>query len=225
MKLTTTKDAGQGNGVNILVYGNAGTGKTHMCQTAPKPLIISAESGLMSLRDVDIPVIEVKSYDDLLQAYTFITTDPGAEQFETICLDSISEIAEVILDHEKSQVKDVRQAYGELITKTMSLCRAFRDLNQFNVYFSAKQEKIKDELSGALLYSPSMPGTKLGVQLSYLFDIVACLRSGKDEEGKVVRSLQTFSDVQYSAKDRSSSLAEFETPDLTIIFNKIKGTK
>lgn len=37
------------NGVKVLVYGQAGAGKTHLIRTLPHPVILSAEGGLLSL--------------------------------------------------------------------------------------------------------------------------------------------------------------------------------
>jgi len=57
---TTTTEA-KTQGINVLVYGRAGVGKTTLIRTAPKPIIISIERGLLPLRDVtpSIPVIEI----------------------------------------------------------------------------------------------------------------------------------------------------------------------
>lgn len=47
LTLTTTRQAVQANGVKILVYGQAGAGKTVLsATTGGNPLIISAEAGL-----------------------------------------------------------------------------------------------------------------------------------------------------------------------------------
>jgi len=100
IKLTTTKKAGVENGIKILVHAPAGTGKTRLCATTPDPsktVIISAEAGLLSLRGVDIPVIEVSTIDDVKDAYRFIMNDEQAKGFEWVCLDSVTEIAEVCL--------------------------------------------------------------------------------------------------------------------------------
>ena len=103
-----------------------------------------------------------------------------AKNFQSIGLDSISEIGEVVLNNAKRQVKDPRQAYGELIEKMETLVRAFRDIPGKNVLVSAKMEPTKDELSGIVKYGPSMPGAKLGPKLPYFFDIVMRLGIGKD---------------------------------------------
>ena len=83
-------------------------------------------------------------------------------------------------------------------------------------------EKSQDEM-GRMLYSPSMPGNKIGQSLPYFFDEVFALRVEKDEEGKPRRLLQCKPCNQWQAKDRSTKLNDFETPDLGAIIRKIGG--
>jgi phage nucleotide-binding protein len=220
INLKSTRGAAS-DGVKILVYGGAGSGKTTLIGTLPDPIIISAEAGLLSLADLDIPYIEVTNMDSLKEAYQFVASKE-ANEFKSVAIDSISEIAEVVLSAEKKIAKDVRQAYGQLQEQVTDLIRAFRDLSGKNVYMSAKMEKQQDE-SGRILYGPSMPGTKLGQHLPYYFDEVFCLRVEKDEEGKTIRMLQTEADPSYGAKDRSGKLDPWEKADLSFIINKISG--
>lgn len=224
LHFTTTDRAAVDSGIKVLVYGGAGSGKTVLCATAPTPIIISAEAGLLSLRNVSIPVIEVKTMADLADIYRWITEAHEAKQFETACLDSISEIGEKVLVNSKMLAKDPRQAYGDMAEKLLALIKAYRDLPQKNVYFSAKMEKEKDEISGAMMYQPMMPGKQIGPQLPYLFDEVFRLGVSKDQQNNEFRFLQTQPYLQYVAKDRSGKLAPFEQPNLTQIFNTIKGT-
>lgn len=220
--LTSTKQSAQVNGIKVLTYGQAGAGKTSLCGTTGEPtIIISAESGLLSLRHLDIPVIEVNTIADVHEAYQFITTSEEAKQFRWVCLDSISEIAEVVLNYEKKNTKDPRQAYGALAEQMQDLLRAFRDLPGKNVYMSAKCDRTKDETTGAMLYGPSMPGSKIGQGIPYLFDEVFVLRAEKADDGKIYRTLQTGADFQYVAKDRSGVLDLYEAPDLSLIAKKI----
>lgn len=222
IKLTNTRQAAQVNGIKVLCYGGAGAGKTTLCGTTNEPtVIISAESGLLSLRHSDIPVIEVSSLADVHEAYRFVTESEEAKDFRWVCLDSISEIAEVVLSYEKKATKDPRQAYGALSEQMQDLLRAFRDIPGRNVYMSAKMERTKDDATGALLYGPSMPGAKLGQGIPYLFDEVFVLRAEKADDGQVYRTLQTGSDFQFVAKDRSGALEFYEEPDLSKIAAKI----
>jgi len=221
ISIVSSRQAAALHGIKCLVYGKAGMGKTYLARTAPKPIVLSAESGMLSLRDVDIPVITIRTVDDLTEAYNWACSSPEAAQFDTIYIDSISEIGEVVLSNAKAQVKDPRQAYGELIEKMMVTLKAFRDLPGKHVVMAAKQNVVTDSVTGAITYGPSMPGARLAMELPYLFDEVFQLSIGKTPEGIEYRYLRTHPDMQNEAKDRSGVLDAIEPPDLTHIFNKI----
>lgn len=212
----------QMRGVKFLAYGNAGAGKTTLTATLPNPIVLSAEGGLLSLAGADLPYIEITEMKDLFDAYRWTTESDEAKEFESIALDSISEIAEVVLAAEKKISKDPRQAYGATQDIMGGLIRSFRDIQGKHVYFSAKLEKSQDEM-GKMLYAPSMPGNKLGQQLPYFFDEVFALRVERDAEGVSHRMLMCQPDGSWTAKDRSGRLDQWETPDLGEIIKKIGG--
>lgn len=219
-----TKDAA-GDGIKILVYGTYGAGKTYLTRTLPhdETFLVSAEAGLLSLNDVEIAGARVTSIEDVHEIYEWLLMSEDARRFSWIAVDSLTEIAEVVLSAEKKKSSDARQAYGALIDSMGDLVRAFRDLPGRNVYMSAKQERIRDEFSGGMLYGPMMPGSKLGPGLPHLFDEVMCLRVHTNDDGEQQRALQTQPDTQYGAKDRSGKLDAFEPPDLGLIAAKIRG--
>ena len=221
MRRLSTKDYAS-NGIKMLVHGQAGIGKTCLCASLPNPIILSVESGLLSLSSFDIPAVEIKTLDDLSEAYDWISNSDEAKQYQSICLDSISEIAEVVLSDEKDKEKDPRKAYGNLQDIMLDLMRCFRDLPGKNVYFSAKQERVQDD-SGRLLFGPSMPGQKLSQQIPYLFDEVFCYQMVRDENNVPKRVLLTQPDGINVAKDRSGKLDMWEEPDLGAIINKIRS--
>ena len=208
------------NGVKLLVYGNSGSGKTSLIPTLPNPVVLSAEGGLLSIADADVPFVEVSSYDTLMEAYAWLTQSAEAKGFDSVALDSISEIAEVVLNHEKKIAKDPRAAYGNMQEQMSDLIRAFRDLPEKHVYFTAKCEKATDE-TGRLLFAPSMPGNKTGQQLPYFFDEVLALRVEKDADGNAQRALMCDSDGIWLAKDRSGKLDTWESADLGALIAKI----
>lgn len=212
------------NGVKVLVYGQAGAGKTSLIKTLPAPLVLSAEGGLLSIADADVPFIEVSSMDTLKEAYQWVLNSDEAKHFQSIALDSISEIAEVVLNFEKKNTKDPRAAYGAMQEQMGDIIRGFRDIPGKHVYFSAKLEKTQDEM-GRVLYAPSMPGNKVGQSLPYFFDEVLALRVERDADGNAQRALMCESDGLWQAKDRSGKLATWESPDLGEVFKKIGGVK
>ena len=208
------------SGVKVLVYGQAGAGKTSLIKTLPSPIDLSAEGGLLSVQDSDLPYIEVDGMETLKEAWLWLTESKEAQAYKSVALDSISEIAEVVLNAEKKATKDPRQAYGAMQEQMADIIRAFRDLPNRHVYMSAKLEKSQDEM-GRILYAPSMPGNKTGQSLPYYFDEVLALRIERDGEGNTQRALMCDGDGLWLAKDRSGKLAPWEAPDLGAIIAKI----
>jgi len=210
------------NGVKCLVYGPPKVGKTRLIATAPAPVILSAEGGLLSLRQYNLPYIEIKTMLDLSEAYRWYTQAQEAKQFYTIGLDSISEIIEVLLEHEKARTRDPRKAYGEIITQGLRIVRDFRDIPGRNVVMTAKMEYSKDEANGMMLFQPSFPGSKLGPAVPYFPDEIFqyCVFTNP-QTGQRGEFLRCWADQQNIAGDRSGALDQWELPNLSNVFAKI----
>ncbi len=225
IKFTTT--AKSGKTANILVYSRSGLGKTVLASTAPSPIIISSERGLMSIAEFDIPVIEVSTLEDFKDAYKFVMSN--GKKYETVVIDSISDIAESVLSDFLENVRDPRQAYGKLNQGIAKMIRKFRDMEK-HTYFIAKADTF-ESASGMQCMRPKMPGRTLTADLPFFFDQCLVLRLGeanrKNDDGEdekyTYRFLQTAPDLTYEAKDRSDQLNAKEKPDLTYLFKKIKG--
>lgn len=220
IQLRSTAQAGN-EGIKCLIYGGSGVGKTPLLATAPSPIIISAERGLLSLRAYNIPYIAVTSMSELWDAYVWARDSNEAKQFFTLALDSISEIMEVLLEEEKKKNKDPRKAYGALLDSGLMIARNFRDINNKCTVVIAKEEYDKDESTGQMFFGPMLPGSKLGPRLPYYFDETFQMIVGRDANNQVYRALRTQRTFQHVARDRSGKLAEYEPANLTQIFTKI----
>lgn len=230
LNITTVEQASGNHGVKILTYGSAGAGKTRLCGTAPKPVIISAEAGLLTFRrmikegklDPQTPVIEVTSFAIMEEAFNWCKTNAAAQGIQTICLDSISEIAERCLAAEKNKTKDPRQAYGEMASRTIEKVKEYRDLPGFHVIITAKQTVVKDPVTGVEKAQPTSPGQQVGPALPYLFDEVWHAYTDKDPKtGDTFHALRTHAAFNAEAKDRSGVLNEIEYPDASYLIDKI----
>lgn len=220
IKIESTADAHQ-HGLKMLVHGQAGVGKTRMCATTgdlDHTIILSAEAGLLSLRDFDIDVITIKSIDQMREALSFVAGKRG-QKYRWVCIDSLSEIAEVCLSEEMDETPNGLKAYGEMGKTMTRMIRAFRDLPGRNVVMTCKTERIADE--GRLVWAPMLPGKMLSQNISYLFDEVFAFRTKPRDDGGVQRFLQTVNDGYYDAKDRSGALDPVEPPSLKRIAEKI----
>ncbi len=227
IKIQQTSDI-EFHGVKCIVYGGAGVGKTRLCATAPKPLLISAEQGLLSLSEVDVPYIEVTSLEELDEAYNMVKKDAG-QTYQTIGLDSLSEIAEVLISKELPKHKDGRQAYAALAQAMLPMLKKFRDLKNVNTIFTCKRIDIKDDESGTVSTELLLPGNVLGYQVPYIVDELFYM----DIDRKGIPWLQTKPSRRIFAKDRSGALdpnGEFakdasSVPNLAVLFKKIADKK
>ena len=235
MEFSTSSHQNLNAGVKMLVYGPAGHGKTVLAATLPNPVLLSAEAGTLSLGRAnleriygvgnptityDMPLIIIHNLNDLIEAYQWLSLSQEAKRFQSVGIDSISEIAEVVLNNAKKGAKDPRMAYGTMIEQMTDTIRKLRDLAGKHVYMSAKMGMQKDEATQITKYAPDMPGNKLGQAMPYFPDIVLAMRLGKNPDGSTFRYLQTQPDLQYDAKDRSGSLALMEYPHLGAIIDK-----
>jgi len=212
------------NGLNIMVYGPPGVGKTRLISTLPAPLIISSERGNLTLKGFDIPVAYIQNGQDLKTVYDFLKSD-GGKTIKSVALDSVSDIAETMLGIAKRSNNDVRQAYGQIAELIIDWMKKFRDLPHVHKYFVAQMAPFKDEVTGQIKWGPDFPGKQIGKSAPYIFDLL--LRAGVhvDEKGERTYYLQTKADQFYDAKDRSDALDAYEQSDFNIILNKVAGVK
>jgi energy-coupling factor transporter ATP-binding protein EcfA2 len=210
--------------VKVLVFGPSGVGKTTLIKTLPNPLIITSEKKLLALKDEKIRTIVIDDHHDLERVYTMIMEDPKFKPFETIVLDSVSDIAETLLDHFREHPVDgnphPQAPYGSMLDVLIPLIKKFRDIPDKHVYFIAKAKYVQDQNTGITMWMPSCPGQKLGPELPYLFDIVLAMRIGERESGKQFRYLQTQPDIQWAAKG-VKGLDHIERPNLSYLFDKV----
>jgi hypothetical protein len=75
---------GKNGYLNMLVYGASGAGKTVFAATAPEPLFLDMEGGLLSVAGSRVDRIEIKSLADLKEAYRHLKG--GEHKYATVDL-------------------------------------------------------------------------------------------------------------------------------------------
>lgn len=211
--IRSTTEIGRTHGAKIILYGLSGVGKTYSAVGAPAPLIISAEKGLLTLRDFNLPAWEIKGMGDLSEVFKYLTQSGEARQFKSIILDSCSDIAETCYAEIAKKTKDPRKLYPEMQEKVTQAFRDFRDLPNRHVIMLAKAEERTDT-TGAKSYIPSFPGNKLAQAAPYFVDEVFYLHTWVDPvTGQRFWGYGTSNTSEYWAKDRSARLAQLENAD------------
>jgi phage nucleotide-binding protein len=215
IKIKSTKEV-SADGANIVIYGESGVGKTTLISHLSNSIILSADKGLLSISDFDIPYIEINDMQDVDDSYNYIKKN--LDKYDHIIFDSLTEIAEVVLFEMKEGKKDKRQAYGELADAFGVMIRRFRDLSGINTIFLAKRKHIIDEDGQVIGFEPMMPGRVLPHGLPYLTDEVFAYVMDRKKE----RAFITSAERKYPAKDRSGRLDPLEkNPNLNDIINKL----
>lgn len=221
IQILNTGNLSNVNGVKALGYGGAGVGKTRLGATAPRPIFFSAEQGLLSIKKERMPYILIDSFKKLEEVADWSFRSAEAKKFDTFVLDSISEIAEVVLFDEQGKNKDPRKSYPAYQGQMMDIFRAYRDMPQKHIYFIAKETATKDAF-GSLSYGPSFPGQKLPEAAPYFFDQVFRVVAYTDPNTNVTsNALKCQKDNTSEGKDRSGNLQLWEPPNLTALFQKI----
>lgn len=234
MKFKSTKDVASERFV-CLVSGESGIGKTSLAKTLPEPesetLIISAESGLLCLSGTDIPVYEInpnETWKSITEIFDYLTTDEAKKKFKYLFVDSLTEIAQLVLaelkrDPKLSDPKNAFPLWGQYADRMIKIIKVFRDFRPYSVVFTCLTTTEKDGLE--LVDQFSMPGQSVKENLKAYFDLSLHYKVFTDDNGVKHRKLITDVSESPLAKDRSGFLDSYEDANLTTIIKKVLNEK
>jgi len=205
--------------LNGIIYGQSGVGKTTLAGTLNKVIVISLEAGLLSLKGKDVDYVEVDP-EHRISSLRKILEDVKKSDYETVFIDSLTEISEAMYELAKSEFPDSRntmQRYGYTKELMVRFLKYTRDFDK-NVFYTALQKDDKDEI-GRMSHLPKLVGSVKEDAMGFM-DFVFVMRI-IEKDGEKVRVLQTEGGDGYQAKDRSGCLNVLEKPDLGLIINKV----
>lgn len=220
--LKPAKTLVQRYGVKMIMYGKAGTAKTPMLNTAPRPLLLATENGLQSMKNSNVPTWQAFTPARVKEFFDWFMKSNEAKNFDTLGIDSASQLAENELDDLKPKFKDPRKAYGKMADNVMSYLEPLYFMPEKHIYLICKETQGQDGETGPIYKKPSFPGNDLNTRVPHRYDQILHAEyirfAGMSEDTLAIRCKQC---VDIHVRDRSGTLAEFEPPDLSVIFNKI----
>lgn len=177
--------------LSLLVHGESKVGKSTLGNSAPAPrLIVDAEGGSKFLPgkkivwDVrneapptpdgtwDTCVVTVRNFQDVKSVYDWLNS--GKHGFESLVIDSISEVQKRCIDDIAGTDQMTQQAWGSLLRAMEQLVRAMRDLTSHptNPLKAVVLIAMTREINGKM--RPFVQGA-LATTLPYFIDVVGYL--------------------------------------------------
>ena len=197
--------------LNMIIYGDTGAGKTHLCGTAldfietSPPLFIDFEGGTKTLHGKDIDVVRPKNWKEIQTIYEFLIH--GNEKYKCVVIDPLTELqkrhsmgtimgelnvdTEGYVDLEKA-IAPTRQDWLRSGEQMRKLIRAFRDL----AYLPEKKRRVHVIMTALEKFDekkqtvcPQLPGA-LGLECGAMVDILVRLSrqhtTETDDEGNEI---------------------------------------
>ena len=228
-------------GLNIIVFGHSKRGKSWLGDTTPAPrVVLDAEAGSrftpskkITWNPSEAPpeadgswetaIVPVRAFRDVTAVYQWLNS--GKHPFNSVVLDSISEIQQRAVDDIAGTNLMKTQDWGQLLRMVSDVVRKFRDLITSPVkpldavVFIAMAKQRSDGV-----WAPYIQGS-LATVLPYYVDCCAYLDVYPQEDGSTVRRLITGTVPGYETGERvGGRLGQFiDDPDMTMMIEMVRG--
>ena len=191
----------------MCVTALTGAGKTVLGTTAPRPLIMVAESiskPTIQAFNPEAYVIEVTSRDEIMKVLEWARSSEEARHFATLVVDSATECGEILKKWvvENSPTRAKMEAMGKFNVLTLDdwgtyyseldrMMRMFTTLPMHTLCLAQAFEQV-DEVSRARFLRPNFEGSKFPPRFPGYFSLSGVLERVPSADGKSVERRVVF---------------------------------
>ena len=211
-------------GCKCVIYGPAGGAKTPLINTAPRPVLLSIEPGLLSMRGSTVPTFEAHTTQRIDEFFKWFFSSAETKNFDTLAVDSGSYMADVYLQaalkgtSNAGNKKHGMAAYGEMATNTMEHLRTLFYVKEKHIYLICKEEIADVEYQS--LRRPYFPGKVLNIDVPFLYDFILRLAKANVPGAGETLAFHCVGNMNILARNRTGNLNEFEPPDFSRLVSK-----
>lgn len=212
------------SGFKALIYGPPGSAKTPILNTAPRPILLATEAGLLSMRGSNVPTCVAQSPQAIDDFFKWLFHSNEPKNFDTVGIDSVSHLCEIyltaILNGSSKAGNKVhgQAAYGDMAKFVMEHMRPLYYLKDKHVYGIAKQEIATLNNIGTM--RPYFPGKYLPVELPHMFDAILRLAIHRVPVMGETLAFRCINSIDEVARNRTGNLNEFEEPHFGKLIQK-----
>lgn len=213
----------QNYGFKAIAYGPPGEGKTPLIKTAPRPVMLVCEPGMLSMRDAHhVPAWEGYTPEKCKEFFDWLAKSHEAKNFDTVCVDSFTQYAEILLKRALQKNTHGLKAYGVMAEEVNETAHLLYYMPQKHVYLVCKETTIDE--GGIRKRRPYFPGQDLNVKMPHLFD--AILHIAKAQIPGFIKpqlAIRTLGTIDVMARIRTSKpelFNELEPPNLADLIAK-----
>lgn len=212
--------------LKVMSIGASGSGKTYFMGSAAvkeRLLVLSAESGLLSLKNIvdkdgnQVPIdyVKIEKFEDIEEEYNNLrlglkTNSVDYTAYTAVGMDSVTDLQISCMDHilDKTKHEVMQQAdWGVLAMKMERMIRAFRDLPKHFIC-TALEEYDTDKNTGEVKIMPMLKGSVQGKIMSYFDEVFYHYTKENAETKKTEYFILTKSTGKFPGKDRDGKLPQ-----------------
>lgn len=205
-------------GVKAIIYGPPGSSKTPVINTAPRPVLLACEPGLLSMRNSNVPTFQAFTAAAIDDFFKWFFNSNETKNFDTLAVDSVSQMAEIYLQAALKTNKHGLAAYGEMARNTLNHLEMLYYFPHKHTYLIAKE--CTETVNSISKRKPYFPGQQLPVEIPHKYDAILHLAIHNVPGMGQVKSFLCNETIDAMARNRTGTLADFEPPDFGLLVQK-----